>query len=66
MILHPSDEGYDQIYAYWLKDNRGVNFNYQGYEWKQSSDDDGVFFSRQYKLEVFSGVGHEDRPFRPI
>lgn len=63
MILHPSDEGYDTIFAFWQTTNGAVRFNYQGYFWLTYTDEDGRYFTRGNPLESFSGVGHEDRPY---
>lgn len=61
MTLTVEDEGFEAIHNFYIRSNYPNRFNYQGYMWRTK---DGTEFTRHQKLDVFSGKGNEDRPFR--
>ena len=69
MILRSGDDGYEAIYAYFLRNLSPIHFNYGGYHWSTGYSNPGSYFLRETdsrgdpNLDHFSGKGNEDTPF---
>ncbi len=59
--LRPGDDGYDQMYAYWRRDE-GVRFVYQGATWYAIRDNEVIVFHRTGSMSELDGA-YEDYSF---